>query len=382
MGVLGGVMEIRRSMPTRRTFITTAALAGVGAAGVSIFRLRAGRGEYERAVAQTWRHGAGAQHAAASSLAQELVRYATLAPSSHNTQCWRFVPGAQAVSILPDYRRRCPVVDPDDHHLFVSLGCAAENLVQAAAAMGFHAECTFGGDPGESLDVALAPAKAVRTPLFEAIPARQSTRCEYDGHPISNDELRLLEVAGAGPGVRVLLVTDRRAMERILEFVVEGNAAQMRDPGFVRELKHWLRFNGEQAARLGDGLYAASSGNPTTPDWLGEVLFDLFFSESAENDKYARHVRSSAGIAVFVSDRDDKGHWIETGRAFERFALQAAVLGIRTAHLNQPVEVASLRPHFARTIGAANGRPDLVIRFGRGPEMPRSLRRPVGAVLA
>jgi hypothetical protein len=27
--------------------------------------------------------------------------------------------------ILPDLSRRCPAVDPDDHHLFVSLGCAA-----------------------------------------------------------------------------------------------------------------------------------------------------------------------------------------------------------------------------------------------------------------
>jgi hypothetical protein len=64
---------------------------------------------------------------------RELARYATLAPSSHNTQCWKFRLGEQSVSILPDFQRRCPVVDPDDHHLFVSLGCAAENLLQAAA---------------------------------------------------------------------------------------------------------------------------------------------------------------------------------------------------------------------------------------------------------
>jgi len=43
--------------------------------------------------------------------------------------------------------------------------------------------------------------------------------------------------------------------------------------------------------------------------------------------------------------------------------------------------VASLRPQFAKSIGISTGRPDLVIRFGRGPEMPRSLRRPIEAVL-
>ena len=58
-----------------------------------------------------------------------------------------------------------------------------------------------------------------------------------------------------------------------------------------------------------------------------------------------------------------------------------AALGVRSAHLNQPVELAALRPAFGAFLGIAYGRPDLVIRFGRGPAMPRSLRRPLDAVL-
>ena len=368
-------------MLTRRALITTAAAAGLGTAGALGLRsVSKGRSEYEHAVSQIWRHGAlGSSDVPA--VLRECVRYATLAPSSHNTQCWKFGLGEQAVSILPDYQRRCPIVDPDDHHLFVSLGCAAENFVQAAAAMGFRGAAVFNAGMTESLDVSLEPTAAVRTPLFEAIPHRQSTRGEYDGKPLSTDDLRLLEAAGSGSGVRVHMVTDTKGMEDVLDFVVQGNTAQVRDPAFVRELKHWLRFNGGQAARLGDGLFAGSSGNPSAPDWLGRLMFDLFFTETAENDKYARHVRSSAGIAVFISDASDKQRWIETGRAFQRFALQATALGVRTAHLNQPVEVASLRPQFAQSLGISTGRPDLVIRFGRGPGMPRSLRRPVDAVV-
>jgi nitroreductase len=74
---------------------------------------------------------------------KELIRYATLAPSSHNTQCWKFRLEDHAISILPDLSRRCPVVDPDDHHLYVSLGCAAENLIQAAKAQGLSGQITF-----------------------------------------------------------------------------------------------------------------------------------------------------------------------------------------------------------------------------------------------
>lgn len=311
----------------------------------------------------------------------ELVRYATLAPSSHNTQCWRLRIESGSISLLPDFRRRCPVVDPDDHHLFVSLGCATENLVQAAAARGFQSTVTFNSEGDESVTFALDPARPVASPLFDAIPFRQSTRGLFDGKPLTVEDLRLLEEAASGNGVRVQLLTERGAMEEALEFVIAGNTEQMRDAAFVQELKDWVRFNGAHAVRTGDGLFSGSSGNPSVPVWLGKRMFDLFFTEDAENDKYARHVRTAAGIAVFVSERDDKTSWIEVGRAFERFALQATLLDIRHAHLNQPVEVPSIRPAFAGFLGLTGGRPDLVVRFGRGPLMPRSLRRPIETVL-
>ena len=103
----------------------------------------------------------------------------------------------------------------------------------------------------------------------------------------------------------MILLTDRQAMEAVLEFLVQGNTAQMRDPAFVQELKNWIRFGDAEAVRSGDGLSARASGNPSVPRWLGSLLFDFFFTEEAENDKYAQHVRSSAGIAVFVSGEND-----------------------------------------------------------------------------
>ncbi len=62
---------------------------------------------------------------------REMVRAATLAANSHNTQPWHFRVGTDRIDIVPDLSRRTPVVDPDDHHLFASLGCATENLFPA-----------------------------------------------------------------------------------------------------------------------------------------------------------------------------------------------------------------------------------------------------------
>lgn len=335
---------------------------------------------YDQATRATWRHS-DTPPTQPSALQRELVRYATLAASSHNTQCWKFRLEAQSISIVPDLTRRCPVVDPDDHHMFVSLGCAAENLAQAAAANGLQAQVRFDAQGDGTVRIALDTAPATRSPLFEAIPQRQCTRGEYDGKPLSSEDLMRLERAGTGDGVRVMLITDRPRMENLLDYVVQANTVQVNDQAFVDELKAWIRFSESEALEKGDGLFARSSGNPTLPRWLGSRLFSLVFTAKAENEKYVKQMRSTAGVAVFVSEANDKRHWLEAGRCYERFALQATALGIRNAFLNQPVEVAAIRPQFAAFLGIGQQRPDLIVRFGRGPAMTPSPRRPLDAVM-
>jgi hypothetical protein len=155
----------------------------------------------------------------------------------------------------------------------------------------------------------------------------------------------------------------------------------MRDKAFMDELKAWMRFNGAAAIATMDGLYGPASGNPALPPWLARMLLPFVFTERSENDKYKAHLESSAGIAVFTAARNDKAHWVAAGRASQRFALQATALGLKYAFVNQPVEVPSLREQFASYLGLSGRRPDLVVRFGAGPDLPRSLRRPVDQVL-
>jgi hypothetical protein len=178
-----------------------------------------------------------------------------------------------------------------------------------------------------------------------------------------------------------MLLTDSGRKEQVSQYVAEGNTTQFGDAAWARELQSWIRFNARDAERSGDGLYGPVMGSPDVPRWLGRLFMRFAFSAKSQNLKDIRHIRSSAAIAVLFSEADDKAHWIEAGRCCERLALQAAALGLHTAFINQPVEVPALRPQFAAFLGIGNRRPDLIVRIGRGPEMPRSLRRPVAHVL-
>lgn len=312
----------------------------------------------------------------ASAALADLVRYASLAANGHNTQPWRFVSRAGGLSVLPDLSRRTPVVDPDDHHLWISLGCAVENLLIAAAARG-QAGAVAMRDGNAGVDVDLIAAAPQDDGLFTAIPLRQSTRAAYESKSVSTSTLTALEAAARDESVDVRLFTSAADRERVLDFVVQGNSMQMDDPAFVAELLAWIRFDPDTAIASADGLYAACSGNPTLPDWLGRRIFPLVFRKQSENDRYAEQIRSSSGVAVFTGAGETPVDWVQVGRGFQRFALRATALGLRHAHINQPVEVPALRREFAQWLGVGAARPDLVVRFGHAPALPMSLRRSV-----
>jgi hypothetical protein len=111
-------------------------------------------------------------------------------------------------------------------------------------------------------------------------------------------------------------------------------------------------------------------------------MFGFVYTADAENARLVEQVRSSAGLAIFVSEADDRAHWVSAGRSYQRFALEATARGIKHAFVNQPVEVPAMRQQLSALLGLDTGRPDLVVRFGYGPEMPMSLRRPVADVIA
>lgn len=320
-----------------------------------------------------------AKAGAGTATLHELVRYATLAANGHNTQPWQFAIQENSIEIRPDASRRLAVVDPDERELWISLGCALENLRLAAQAAGYLPEITY-PDRTDFIRVDLAPDRPQPSVLFDAIPRRQNTRCVYDGQAVATATLDQLRALPLEPGVSMRLITDRSGMETALEYVNQGNLAQYADARFVSELVQWLRFNKREVLASLDGLSTRSSGNPEVPRWLGQ-FFVTGTKPQQQADADAEKMRSSPGAIVFASSAEDKTAWVRIGQVYERLALQMTALEIKSALLNQPIEVAGLRAQFQQAMGLGTAQPQMLLRFGYADAMPRSLRRPVDQVL-
>ena len=120
-----------------------------------------------------------------------LANYAVLAPSSHNTQPWRFrIAGSARLELRADRGRALPIVDPHDRALVISCGAALANMRLAADALGAGLRVDTLPDPLDTDLIArirmeeAGTAKESSAPVLRAIVERRTTRSAFAPDPV------------------------------------------------------------------------------------------------------------------------------------------------------------------------------------------------------
>ena len=311
-----------------------------------------------------------------------MVACAARAPSGHNTQPWMFAVREGEITICPDFEKRLPVVDADDRELFISLGCAAENLCIAASKLQYRSECVIA--EGGEIVIRLNKSQAIAVnPLCESMSQRQTNRSVYSGQAIPENILDGILQGFAKEKSHHIHVWPRasKMFDVLTQYVMDGNAAQMHDAAFKAELLSWIRFNREHAERTCDGLSHAALGAPSIPAWLARPIVKVALNSKKQNASDLRKIRSSSHLALLVSQENTVPAWIETGRILQRFLLRLTQAGIAHAYLNQPCEVPSLNRKLRVKLLGNEGFAQILLRIGYGKQLPFALRKPVQAVM-
>ncbi|MCB9600967.1 MAG: nitroreductase family protein [Sandaracinus sp.] len=311
---------------------------------------------------------------------EELVRFATLAANSHNTQPWRFVSLEGALRIEADRSRGCPVVDPDHHHVFVSVGAAAHAAWVAAPALGFEPTWAL---EDEAVVLALREVEVREAPRLHALRERMSARVPFDASPIDEATRARLAAAAAIEDVALRWI-EAAELSAVTESLAEATRAQARDAAFLQELREWIRFSPVSALRTRDGLASEATGNPSAPEWIGRRVFRFAAGPGPLEKALRAQMAGTSAALVLCGPEDSPRGWMTVGRALQALLLEAEAAGLASAFVNQAIEVPSLRPAFERRFGVEGRRGDVVLRLGkkpRGMTLAHSLRRPVSEVL-
>lgn len=311
----------------------------------------------------------------------KILKYATKAPSGHNTQPWIFKTGNDSISIFPDFTRALPVVDPDNHALYISLGCALENLIIAANEFNYKTETEFTGDERQPLIVVkLSSAPGIDTSgLFDHIAKRQVTRSKFKPEKVPCSLFS--ELFEETEGVLVKLFLSEEETDSLTSYIIEGNSLQFGNKKFVNELVSWLRFSEKEAMTKGDGIWLASMGLPNIGRLIGNFVMKNFASAGTEEKRLKKLIKASAGFALFMVEKNDPYHWIKLGQLFQRFGLIATKNNISHSHLNMPCEELQVRNKLIHDYHLQNLTPLLLIRFGYSEPMPYSFRRNLSNLL-
>lgn len=303
-----------------------------------------------------------------------ILESAVLAPSSHNTQPWRFEISRNGVSLFADRLRALPVNDPDDRELTISCGCALLNLRIAAAHAGFTANCALLPEPEDEdllATVSFEPFSQTvgiehrETALFRAITRRRTYRKRFEPKQVPTGVLDTLAKVALAEGAWFHVLESEQARHQVAQLVAEGDAAQWSNPSWRRELAAWMH-----PRRKGDGLTVPGLVAPVAQ--LVVRTFDMGNGVGAKDRQLADE---SPVIAALGTSGDGDEDWLKAGQALERVLLTSLGQGLQASYLNQPIQVAVLRPKLQHLLGRS-GFPQILLRLGYpATDLPAAPRR-------
>jgi hypothetical protein len=325
-----------------------------------------------------------------------LLNYAILAPSSHNSQPWRFRVHDRQIDLYADRTRALPIVDPNDRELFISCGAALYTLRLAMHHFNYSGHITTFPDPSQPHLLATirlgdwATVTEEEEALFAVIPDRHTHRVVFSDEmlpPTLLSDLRkaaaaeetwlhIIAETGRDPRVDWPIEEERIAISCL---IAEGDRDQMANPEFRAELAKWLR-----SSQASDGMPGYSQGFNENWDFTAPLMrlivrtFDMGDGQAIKDSDFAY---GAPALAVLGSEQDTPQAWLMVGQALQRILLLARSHHVWASFLNQPIEVPELRTKLQGIIEQP-GYPQILLRFGytHAPIKPTP-RRPLTDVL-
>jgi len=340
-----------------------------------------------------------------------LVRFcqaAALAPSPKNSQPWAFKIANEKVLVLADLDRHVGQLDPTRRQLYLSIGCAIENLTLAAMADGFFPtvkmlidrEISLSSESGLQLvaEISFMAVTPHRSPLHQAIAYRSTNRSIYDLYNAVPGGIlsRLLRI-GNTPSSRLLLFSNAdRKGALIKNMIIQSLGILASNVEIIAEDYRWLRWSKEEVAKFRDGMDLNTFGISTIKLPVTKIMprpSPEVFNKDWVNLSIDR-IRSSnyIGVLAIPQNMRDSRSAITTGRIWQRLWLSAESQKlaihpvnalVTTLEVSSSRKTADLGTAFRNDIMEVDGwDPAIIFRLGY-PTVARtpSPRRPMDTIL-
>lgn len=315
-----------------------------------------------------------------TSSVRHVLEAATLAPSVHNTQPWRFVVREDGFDLLADPERRLPVLDPTGRQLHLSCGAALVTARVAARALGLDAAVTLQPDLDDASLLARLrlvpgpPASDQDIALALAVLRRHTVREAFQPREVQPALLEDLRQAAEAEGASMRVLTDEGDLVSLAVLLSGADWAEERDPAYRRELSSWVRDGGEP-----DGIpRAALPVDPARGSALRMRDFELTHPERLTPG--APPEPEHPAVVVLTTAGDGPSAWLAGGQAMGAVLLHAAAAGVQAQPLGQVTDLPGPRWALRGALGLT-GTPQMVLRMGYAKGVAGTPRRDLADVI-
>ncbi|MCM3761572.1 hypothetical protein M3212_12325 [Alkalihalobacillus oceani] len=288
----------------------------------------------------------------------KLIQAAVLASNPHNTQPWLFKVTDDYIDIYADESRHLGAFDPFKREMFIGLGCAIENMMQAAAENGFSARLQYTPLSMEPLCIArvhLEQAYVTPAPLFSYIFHRHTNRGVYDGdRPIPAQlyqEMEHLTLEEKNVDLRWFSSTEDK--KKISDLIVQSTEAIIADEEMSIASNRWFKDSWQDVQQSRDGITLDAQGESFFIRAIGKMLPPL---SRERNDQFwlnatrDRHTATAAAYGLLsVRNAAVPQQPVRAGRVWQRIHLFGTKEGLGMHPLNQLNEMSDREQALKKT---------------------------------
>jgi hypothetical protein len=304
---------------------------------------------------------------------ERLVYYASLAPSSHNTQPWLFKISDHKIELYPNWRRRLDKSDPEDRELYISLGAAITNLKTAAESFKLNFNCQI---YPEAEAVALFQFESLSTTDFnrqtlEILCLRHCNRAKFAEKALPEKFLHYLKELTGHNSVKISLVYEENKKTLVADIVARATEAAFLDKGFTEELSGWIK---PSLKKYRDGLPGYNIGIPYPLSFVMPWMVKHLNVSKQQRKMVEGPLRHSAAYIILSTEDNNKETWLKVGQIFEQIALEAQKNKIELGVLAAAIEIGDFYKQLQAVINI-NTRPQMFFRLGFCDNIPQSCPR-------
>lgn len=284
-----------------------------------------------------------------------LLRYAILAPSTHNSQPWLFRMSGNTCEIYYDPSIKIVYGDPLKRDLYISMGCLIENLVIAAKYFSIFdsisyvfednlvARITFREDNSET-------TSAEFKHLIDIIPARINVRGKFEEKEIETQQLNEIGQLAAQlhPELTTHMVTDKDKIKKFAELTREGIQIIYKSKEFRREMSSWMRSS---MSKKRDGLPGYSLRMSLAQSLIIPKLVKYVDIGNKLSKLNYASIASAPAICVISAKENSPANWVQTGQLAEHLMLEFPSRGVKTSIFIASIEIGELYKSVQEILG-------------------------------